>query len=98
MPTGSDLAPTRLDVCHRCGEDLGLSYWIEDHTKPVHGPCRDWSRVPFIFDEQIRSLWRRRSNPEVARVLRWLDRARRAWPERAAYLAERGQELIRDLG
>jgi hypothetical protein len=97
MPIAEDLAPSRLDACHRCGQDLGLAYWIEDYDKAVHGRCRDWSRVPFIFEEPLRKLSRqlRGGDRTVAALVRWLEQAKRAWPLRAVEIAERGVELLR---
>jgi hypothetical protein len=99
MPTGADLGPDLSPaICHVCGEDAGLSYWIHDRRWPVHTQCRDWKKLPFVFERQLRVLRRRRAEPGVGEVVAWLVAARSRWPDGAATVVEEGQVLLRRVG
>ena len=104
MPTAADLVPDLDSTCAECGQHVECFYWIGDRSRCVHAECRDWSQVPFMFDEQLRALRRRAraaSREERARLVevgQCLADAERRWPEGAAELAGEGTRLLRGLG
>lgn len=99
MPTGADLGPDLPpSTCHVCGQPAGLEYWVDERKWPVHTRCRDWNKLPFTFDRQLKMLRRRRDEPGVEDVLTWLEAARRRWPVGALQTVEEGGERLRRVG
>lgn len=86
--------------CVRCGELLGVSYWITSYPNGAHEACVDWTARRFPYERQMNALLRIARAPEIKRP----DLLRRAagalgalqdrWPAEALAVLERGRVII----
>lgn len=96
-------APER-GPCVVCGEPVGAEpHWVVDGgAGVVHHRCRDWSRVPFPFGEQLRTLRRllkeargvARDTVAVGLALRAIQRR---WPAGGREAYDEGRRKIHAL-
>lgn len=85
-----------------CGQPLSGTYWITRPPDGEHESCRDWSRYPFPFDDDLRRLrgiarHLARGSRAVIRVGRWLASAQRRWPRDAGEVVTEQRKRASEL-
>lgn len=94
------------DYCVVCRQLIkpGEHKWgvPNDSHRYVHEHCRDWSRAPFPFDYQLRTLtaWyyrTRKLQREIVKVGRVLRSIERNWPAEGAAGYRRGRAALDGL-